>query len=83
MIKKDKKIKLSSQKVTTEDIRKLVLARIEASTGDLGIIVGSKKQNKSKIIESVKRGDEFGQRIIDAHMAFLRGIAEGKIYGNE
>ena len=83
MTKKDKKLKVSSQRVTTEDIRKLVLARIEVSTGDLGVIVGSDKQSKSKIIESVKKGDESGQRIIDAHIEFLRGIAEGKIYGNE
>ena len=83
MTKKDKKIKALSQRVTTEDIRKLVLARIEASTEDLGVIVGSDKQSKSEIIESVKKGNESGQRIIDAHMEFLRSIAEGKIYGNE
>ncbi len=73
---KDKKIQ--------EDLRKLVIARINASSGDLRVAVGGQgTYSKEELIKSVEAGDELGQEIIKTQLEYLRDMAEGKIYSNE
>lgn len=73
----------NKKKQIEEDIRKLVIERIKASSGDLGISIGSKTYSKGKLIKSVKLGDELGQEIINAQMKYLKDLAAGKIYQGE
>lgn len=55
----------SVDKETQEDIRKLVIARIEASSDDLAVSIGSKEHTKEQMLKSVETGDELGQEIIE------------------
>jgi len=66
-----------------EDVRELIIERIKAASGDLGISVGSEGHTKKEILESVKAGNEMGQEIMDAQMEYLQDMAEGKIYKDE
>jgi len=63
-----------------EDIRKLVIARIKASSDDLSISIGSTGYTKEEIVKSIEKGDELGQEIIEIQMEYLRDMAEGAIY---
>lgn len=66
-----------------EDMKKLVLARIKASSDDLIISVGSKEYSKEDILQSVSEGNEIGMEIIDMQMEFLRDMASGELYVQE
>ncbi|MCR4324092.1 MAG: hypothetical protein NUV69_00185 [Candidatus Curtissbacteria bacterium] len=63
-----------------EDIKKLVLARIQAASDDLRIAIGSTEYTKKEMIERVEAEDEIGKEIIDIQMEYLRDTAEGAIY---
>lgn len=65
-----------------EDIKKLAIARINAFSDDLGIIIGNKKYTKKEILNSIENGDETGQEVIDAQIEYLRDMASGAIYEN-
>lgn len=65
-----------------EDIKKLVIARINALSDDLGIIIGNKKYTKKEILDSIEKGDKTGQEVINAQMEYLRDMASGAIYEN-
>jgi len=77
---KTKKQLASPSKKIPEDIKKLVMARILASSGDLGVSIGSKGYTKKEMLKSVERGDEIGQEIVNIHMEYLRDMAKGAIY---
>ncbi len=64
-------------------IKELVIARINALSKDLEISVGGENVTKEQILESVKKGDELGQEIVEMQLKFLRDITEGKIYLSE
>lgn len=70
----------SVDKETQEDIRKLIIARIKASSDDLAVSIGSKEHTKEQMLKSVETGDELGQEIIEIQMEYLRDMAEGAIY---
>lgn len=64
-----------------EDIKDLVIARIEALPEDLKMSVGSKGDfSKAQLIDRIRSGDEVGKKIIDVQMKFLRSLKEGKLY---
>lgn len=69
-------------KIIQEDMKKLAIARINAFSEDLGIIIGNKKYTKREILESIENGDETGKEIIDAQIEYLRDMASGAIYEN-
>ena len=65
-------------------IRDLVIARIEASSDNLKIMIGSQKElTRQELIDNVREGNEIGKEIIDLQLEFLRDMAEGKVYQNE
>lgn len=59
-----------------------MIARINAFSDDLGIIIGNKKYSKKEILESIEKGDETGQDVVNAQMDYLRDMASGAIYEN-
>lgn len=70
------------EKEVQEDIRKLVLARIRAASGDLRVSIGgvAKGYSKEELIRSVEANDETGKEITDIQMEYLKDMAQGKIY---
>ena len=67
-----------------EDLRKLVIARIEASSEDLRIAIGGENDySREELIKSVQSGDDLGQEIINSQLEYLRDMASGKLYDNE
>lgn len=67
-----------------EDIKNLTIERLKASSEDMQISIGGEENlSKGELIESVTRGDEIGQEIMDIQVEFLRDMAEGKIYQDE
>lgn len=65
---------------TLTEMQKLVLARLNASSDDLTISVGSHEYNKKEMIQSVRDIDDLGKEIIEAQMEYLRDMATGAIY---
>lgn len=66
-----------------ENIKELVLTRLETFPDGAVISIGGNQElSKKDLIESVKRGDEMGQKIIEIEMSFLQGLKEGVLYGS-
>lgn len=64
-------------------IRELVKARIRATSDNLKIAVGNRREySKKELIKSVEKGDEVGREIVEAQIEFLQDMAGGKIYQN-
>lgn len=58
-----------------EDIKQLVIARLEILPGDTGISIGSEGEfSKDELIERVKEGDDIGQKIVEVEMNYLQGL---------
>lgn len=70
----------SLEKEIQDDIKKLVIARIKATSDDLHISFGSTEYSKEEMLLSVEKGDKLGQEIIETQMEYLRAMAEGAIY---
>lgn len=63
-----------------EEMKKLVLARMKASTDELIINLGSNEYSKEQLLESVERGDDLGKQIIEIQMDYIRDMANGAFY---
>jgi len=72
-----------------QQIKDLVIARLEALPENVEISIGSKDAlNKTDLIRHVKDGDDLGRKIMEVEMNFLRSMKEGSFYeslriGNE
>ena len=66
-----------------EDIKELVIARLEVMPDDKSISIGSEGElTKDELIKHVKSGDELGQKIIEIQMDYLR-ILKDKFFYDE
>lgn len=66
-----------------EYIKELVIARIEASSDNLKVMIGGDKElSKKDLINNVREGNVLGKEIIDIQLEFLKDMAEGKVYQN-
>jgi len=65
----------------TEEMKQLVIARIEAQISpNLRLSIGSDGSlGKDEMIERVQKGDEVGKQIIQVHLNFLRAQATGQL----
>ncbi len=64
-----------------QEIRELVIARLETLPDNLEISIGSEGGvSKEEMIEHVKKNDSIGSEIIQAHMSFLQSLKEGSFY---
>ncbi|HEY4509562.1 MAG TPA: hypothetical protein VJC15_01070 [Candidatus Paceibacterota bacterium] len=67
---------------SNNEIKDLVITRLETLPSDAVISLGSSGEfTKDQMIESVRRGDEVGQKMIEIEMTFLQGLKEGILYG--
>lgn len=65
----------------TDDIKALVVARLNAWPEDREVSIGSDGSfKKGELIEHVQQGDSVGQKIVEVEMSFLRALKEGVLY---
>lgn len=70
----------SKERQITENIKQLVIARLEALPPDKKISIGSSGEfDKEELIAHVKKGDEIGKKIVEVELEFLRALKEGII----
>jgi len=64
-----------------EEIKKLVVARIEAQISpNLKLSIGSNESlDKNEMIEHVMKNDEVGKQIIQVHLNFIKSQASGQL----
>lgn len=66
---------------TEEEIKKIVISRLETLPPDKKISVGSSGEfSRDEIIEKVKSGDPIGKKMIQIELEFLRSLKEGIIW---
>ncbi len=64
----------------SEEIKELVILRLETLPSDKKISIGSYGEfSKEELIEHVKKEDDIGRKMIDVEMEFLKAIREGII----
>lgn len=62
----------------TEEIKELVIARLETIPSNKKISIGSYGEfSKEELIEGVKSGSEVGKKIIEVELEFLRALKQG------
>ena len=67
-----------------EYIKKLVIARIEASSENLKVMIGGDKElSKQDLINNVREGNDLGKEIMNIQLEFLKDMTEGKIYQHD
>lgn len=58
-----------------EEIKQLVIARLEVLPEDTGISIGSEGEfSKDELIKRVQEGDDIGQKIVEVEMNYLQGL---------
>lgn len=72
-----------TKKITDEEIRNLVVERLNSISDETSLMIGGDiKLSKTEMINSVKKGDDVGKKIIDMQMTYLRDLASGKLMEN-
>ncbi len=62
------------------DIRELVIVRLESMPANVKLSIGSHGEfDKNELIERVKKGDDIGKKIIAAQLHYLRSLKRGII----
>jgi len=58
-----------------EEIKQLVIARLEILPEDTGISIGSEGEfTRDELIKRVKQGDEIGQKIVKVELDYLKSL---------
>ena len=66
---------LSQKTNTSEDIKQLVIARLEVLPEDTGISIGSEGEfTRDELIKRVQKGDEIGKKIVEVQLNYLKGL---------
>lgn len=70
----------TSKEEIAEEIKELVIMRIEAMPPHLKISIGGTGTlTKEEMIEHVKSGDKEGKIIINMHMNFIKALTNGTL----
>ena len=71
---------MNNQLNISDEIRKIVLFRIETLPSNRKISIGSYGDfTKEELITHIKNGDEIGKKMIEIELEFLRTFKEGII----
>lgn len=74
---------MTKENPIAEDIKKLVVLRLETLPSDKKISIGSYGDfKKEELISHVQKEDEIGKKMIEIELEFLRALKEG-IVSNE
>lgn len=65
-----------------EDAKKLVIARLNATSSDLRLVVGAMEYSKEELIKSIEEETDLGKEIVAIQLEYLRDMANGAIYQN-
>lgn len=65
--------------INSEEIKKLVLTRLEAMPDTIRVSIGSegKELSKEDLIEHVKKEDKLGKMIIEMQLRYLKAMKTG------
>ncbi|MEK7613101.1 MAG: hypothetical protein AAB449_03090 [Patescibacteria group bacterium] len=63
-----------------EQLKKLVLERINVMPNTLRVAVGSEELTKEDMLRHVREEDETGKQLMEAELSFLRDLASGAVY---
>ena len=64
-------------KMTTEEEKKLVLARLNNLPANMKLSLGSETPiTKNELITHIKNGDKVGNKFVEIHLFYLRNIAQ-------
>ena len=66
-----------------EQLKKLVLERINVMPDTLRMAIGSVELTKEDLIQRVREEDELGKQVMEMELEFLRALARGAVYANE
>ena len=59
----------------SEEIKQLVIARLEVLPQDTGISIGAEGEfTRDELIKRVQKGDDIGQKIIEVELNYLKGL---------
>lgn len=59
----------------SQEIKDLVIARLEILPEDTGISIGSAGEfTRDELIKRVRQGDEIGQKIIQVELSYLKSL---------
>ena len=68
---------------TQEQIKELVLARLQIMPPDANISVGSDGEfSRDELIQHVKKNDNIGKKITEIELEYLRLLKEGVLYAS-
>lgn len=63
------------------DIKNLVISRLEAYSDDMDLSLGDLGTFSTKeLIEGVREGSEIGHKIVEIEVQFMRDLVNGKLY---
>lgn len=66
-----------NNKNISNEIKELVIARLEVLPKDTGISIGSAGEfTRDELIERVKQGDEIGKKIIEVQLNYLQSLKD-------
>ena len=64
-----------------EEIKNLVIARLEVLPSDVSISIGSQGQfTRDELIKHVEKNDKIGKKIIEVELEYLQKLKEGIFY---
>ncbi len=74
------KEKKSTNNQLTDELKELVIARLDVLPSNRKISIGSEGEfSKEELIEKVKRGDSVGQTVVELELEFLRALKDGTL----
>ena len=77
----DKKKKEKGESKIDEELKKIVIARLEIFPSDKKISIGSSGElTKQQMIENVEKETEVGEKIVEIQLHYLRSLKEGIFY---
>jgi len=77
---KEKELKRLEEEIS-EDIKELVIYRLEMLSPDKKFSIGSyeKEFTRDELIEEVRKETEIGKKVIEVELTFLRALKEGTL----
>ena len=72
-----------SNPVFREQLKAIVLERVNVMPKTLRIAVGSEEFKKNDLIEHIKDEDEVGKQMMVMELGFLQALTSGAIYAHE
>lgn len=65
----------------SDDIKELVITRLDILSNDKKISIGSSSESfsKNELIEHVRLDDEIGRKVVDLELTYLRALKDGKL----